>query len=77
MSARVFVEPSSASPGHWVVGEFLVNGWYRSHGRYGTRQDAERAGTEIAVSLGVCPPQIEGKAHCPDCYGIVGETGPL
>lgn len=77
MSARVFVEPSAAEPGRWVVGEFLVNGWYRSHGRHDTRQDAERAGAEIAETLGVCPPLIDGKAHWPDCSGIVGETGLL
>ena len=40
MSARVFVEPSSASPGMWVVGEFLANGWYKSHGRHATPRPA-------------------------------------
>jgi len=75
MSARIFVEPSHASPGQWVVGEFLSNGWYRSHGRHKTRQDAERVGTEIAEALGICPPLIDGKAHCPDCSGIQDNGG--
>lgn len=70
MTARIFVEPSHAEPGRWVVGEFLANGWYKSHGRHATRQDAERAGTQLAETLGVCPPSVD-KPHCPDCSGIV------
>jgi hypothetical protein len=41
--------------------------------REALRDDAR---TVIASLTGACPPRVEGdKPHCPDCSGIVGETG--
>jgi hypothetical protein len=52
-------------------------------GKLDALQDAINAAHErlTAAQHGVflwkseCPPRVDGKAHCPDCSGIVGETG--
>jgi hypothetical protein len=57
--------------------ETAIHGGPESIGRNGRRFNAsERIRRIVRDSWPECPPRMEGdKPHCPDCSGIVGETG--